>query len=160
MPILQIDPFSAAFDTAFDQSVLFNNANGAFNKPPRTSNIKKARRTWQPTFVHIHKTEEKYSIIIDVPGVKQEDMQMQLTDKNQTLLLSGIRKFRNHGRSSNDDKEEEVDEAKFEKRFNIGNDVDVEKITADLSDGVLNITAPKKAAPSPVTIPIQVGQKA
>jgi HSP20 family protein len=141
MPILQIDPFSAAFDTAFDQSVLFNNA-------------KKAKRTWQPTFVHIEKTGEKFSILIDVPGVKQEDMQMQLTAKNQTLLLSGIRKFHAKGGS------EEVDEAKFEKRFNIGHDVDVEKITANLSDGVLKITAPKKAAPSPVTIPIQVGPKA
>lgn len=149
MPILHIDPFSAAFDSAFEKAVLFNTANSSSLKP---RNAKKAKITWQPTFVHIHKTEEKYSILIDVPGVKQEDMQMQLTDKNETLLLSGIRKF-----PTTDT--EEVDEAKFEKRFNIGNDVDVEKITADLSDGVLTITAPKKAAPSPTTIPIKVGSK-
>lgn len=154
MPILHIDPFSPAFDSAFNQAVLFNNANTTLK--PRTA--KKAKRTWQPNFVHIQTTDEKYSILIDVPGVKQGDMQMQLTDKNQTLLLSGIRKFPRHPTTGSKEKEgEEIDEAKFEKRFNIGNDVDAEKITADLSDGVLTITAPKKAAPTPVTIPIQVG---
>merc|ERR1712232_569645 len=147
MPILHIDPFSAvAFDTAIDKSVLFNNST---EDELRSSKNKKRRTFWKPTSVHLQKTDEAYLIFIDVPGVKQEDMQMQLTDKNETLLLSGVRKFLSTS--------EEVDEAKFEKHFRIGHDVDVEMITADLSNGVLKITAPKKEAPSPVTIPIKVG---
>eukprot|EP00526_Cylindrotheca_closterium_P023032 CAMPEP_0113625530 /NCGR_PEP_ID=MMETSP0017_2-20120614/13189_1 /TAXON_ID=2856 /ORGANISM="Cylindrotheca closterium" /LENGTH=160 /DNA_ID=CAMNT_0000535651 /DNA_START=98 /DNA_END=580 /DNA_ORIENTATION=+ /assembly_acc=CAM_ASM_000147 len=159
MPILHIDPFSAAaFDAAFDQSVLFNNAKNNVTLKPRGT--AKPKRTWQPTGVQIQKTEEAYSIFIDVPGVKQQDMQMQLTgdNNNQTLVLSGIRKFLVPTATTTGGNE--VEEAKFEKRFNIGHDVDVEKISADLSSaGVLKITAPKKEVPSPVTIPIQVGPK-
>lgn len=146
MPILHIDPFSAAaFDSAFDKSFFYNNSTSTDDKP--RSN-KKRKTSWQPTLVHIQKTEKAYSILIDVPGVKKDDMQMQLTDKNETLLLTGVRKF--HGA------ETELEEAKFEKRFHLGSDVDVEKITADLSDGVLKITAPKKEAPSPVSIQIKI----
>ncbi|KAL3926979.1 MAG: hypothetical protein SGBAC_013264 [Bacillariaceae sp.] len=151
MPLLQIHPFSpAAFDKALEQSLLFNNAD---TLKARCS--KKPKRTWQPTSVHVQRDEKSYSIFVDVPGVKQEDMHMQVTDKNQTLVLSGTRKFHTTGRENKED----IEEAKFERHFNIGHDVNVEKITADLADGVLKITAPKKEAPSPVTIPIQIGPK-
>merc|ERR1712170_209500 len=110
--------------------------------------------SWQPSGVHVQKTNEAYLISIDVPGVKHEDMQMQLVDKNETLVLSGVRKFH----STTGEEEHVNEEAKFEKRFAIGSDVDAKKITADLSDGVLKITAPKMEAPSPLAIPIKVGQ--
>ena len=124
---------------------MFFNNNSTSTQPSN----KKRKTSWQPTVVHVEKTDAAYSIYVDVPGVKQEDMQMQLKDKNETLVLSGVRKFAG----------EQVEEAKFEKRFHIGSDVDVEKITADLSDGVLKITASKKEATAPVIIPIKIGQK-
>lgn len=141
MPILQLNPFAtAAFDAAFDQSMQFNN-------PTKTPAAPKSTRTWHPTGLHVQKSDTKYTIFIDVPGVKQGDMEMQLTDKNRTLQLSGVRKFHTSG--------DEVEEAKFEKHFDMGHDVDVEKISANLSNGVLEITAPKKEAPKPTMIPIQ-----
>ena len=41
------------------------------------------------------------------------------------------------------EKEGVVSETKFEKRFTIGNNVETEKLTANLADGVLVLTAPK-----------------
>ena len=35
-------------------------------------------------------------------------------------------------------------ETKFDRRFTIGKNVDIEKITANLTNGVLTVTAPKK----------------
>ena len=83
----------------------------------------------------IHEDDQKYSIAIDVPGVKSEDMSIKLEENGTVLQLSGGRKVKR----GND-----VSETKFVKRFTIGDNVDTEKITANLSDGVLEVTAPKK----------------
>jgi HSP20 family protein len=84
----------------------------------------------------IHEDNEKYSIAIDVPGVRPEDMTIKFEENGQVLNLSGGRKIMKGG---------SVSEAKFVKRFIIGDNVDVDKIAANLSDGVLQVTAPKKA---------------
>jgi len=49
---------------------------------------------------------------------------------------------------------------KFEKRFTIGQNIDATKVTADLSDGVLTLSAPKikKAEPEPMKIQITEGK--
>jgi HSP20 family protein len=83
----------------------------------------------------IHEDNEKYSIAIDVPGVRPEDMTIKFEENGQVLHLSGGRKIK---------KGDIVSETKFVKRFTIGDNVDVDKIAANLSDGVLQVTAPKK----------------
>jgi HSP20 family protein len=84
----------------------------------------------------IHEDDEKYSIAIDVPGVKSEDMTIKFEESGRVLNLSGGRKIK---------KGDTVSETKFVKRFTIGDNVDVDNIAANLSDGVLEVTAPKKA---------------
>eukprot|EP00980_Cylindrotheca_fusiformis_P025204 scaffold13271_cov110-Cylindrotheca_fusiformis.AAC.7 len=76
---------------------------------------------------------------------------MELVDNNQAIHLSGGRKFKNG---------ETVEETKFERRFTIGSDVDVEKINADLSNGVLTITAPKKEQQNPSPRLIAINEQA
>lgn len=82
----------------------------------------------------INETKDKYSIAVDVPGVRAEDMNIQLENEGRVLHISGGRKV---------EKEGTVRETKFEKRFTIGDNVDKEKMTANLNDGVLVLTAPK-----------------
>ena len=82
----------------------------------------------------INETKEKYSIAVDVPGVRAEDMDIQLENEGRVLHISGGRKIEKDGVTR---------ETKFEKRFTIGENVDKDKITADLKDGVLVLTAPK-----------------
>eukprot|EP00980_Cylindrotheca_fusiformis_P001389 scaffold344_cov130-Cylindrotheca_fusiformis.AAC.20 len=124
MPIIRYDPFANFFDDAFERSLFQNNTRG-----------EKKKQLWQPRGFQVHQDEKAYFICVDVPGVKKEDMKMQLVNNNETLHLSGCRKFK-HG--------DDVEETKFERHFTIGSDVDVEKINADLSNGVLTIAAPKK----------------
>ena len=83
----------------------------------------------------IHEDDHKYSIAIDVPGVKVDDMEIKLEDNGRVLHLSGGRKVK---------KGDQVSETKFVKRFTIGENVDTEKLTANLANGVLEVTAPKK----------------
>ena len=42
------------------------------------------------------------------------------------------------------------------KRFTIGENVDVDKMSANMVDGVLTLSAPKKAPPAPVTREIKI----
>jgi HSP20 family protein len=83
----------------------------------------------------INEVGGKYQIAVDVPGVKAGDMTVSLENEGRVLHIKGGRKTVKEG---------ETTEMKFEKRFTIGNNVDVDKLTANLSDGVLTLTAPVK----------------
>jgi HSP20 family protein len=82
-----------------------------------------------------HETDDKYHVAVDVPGIKASDMTVDLEDNGNVLSISGARKVTKNGESS---------ETKFVKRFTIGSNIDIDKLTANLSDGVLVLTAPKK----------------
>jgi HSP20 family protein len=80
--------------------------------------------------------ETQFQLAVDVPGVKAGDLNIQLEQGGRVLRLSGGRKVR-----SADGKN--ASESKFEKSFTIDRSIDANKITANLADGVLVITAPK-----------------
>ena len=99
----------------------------------------------------INESDGKYSIAIDVPGVKASDINAQLENDGKVLHLTGGRKVTKDGK---------VSETRFEKRFTIGDNIDVNQLSADLSDGVLTVTAPKKKKeePEPMKITITEGK--
>jgi HSP20 family protein len=99
--------------------------------------------------VHVHEDDSIYSVSIDLPGIKPSDLCLKLEDNGKTIHLSGHRKF-NSGDGSG------TSESKFVRRFTVGDDMDVEKLTANLSDGVLTLSAPKKAPPTPITRQIEI----
>jgi HSP20 family protein len=82
----------------------------------------------------INETDETYQIAVDVPGVKAGDMSVKLENDGKVLHISGGRKVV---------KDNTTTETHFEKRFTIGKNVDMEKVTANLADGVLVLSAPK-----------------
>ena len=118
--------FSAGFDDFFDPRPFRHEL-----MPVLAKNLERAHG------YEIHEDDDKYSIAIDVPGVKSEDMTIKLEENGQVLNLSGGRKIKKG--------DDTVSETKFVKQFTIGENVDVDKIAASLSDGVLEVTAPKKA---------------
>jgi HSP20 family protein len=82
----------------------------------------------------INETDDNYQIIVNVPDVKAGDMSVQLENDGRVLHISGRRKVV---------KDDTTTETKFEKRFTIGRNVDTQKVTANLADGVLVLSAPK-----------------
>jgi len=101
----------------------------------------------------VHQNDKAWQISIDVPGVKASDMNVNLEENGRLLHLSGGRKVV---------KENQVTESRFDKKFTIGDDIDTTMITANLADGVLTVTAPKKEKQEPKTnsIPIIEGPPA
>eukprot|EP00980_Cylindrotheca_fusiformis_P021619 scaffold8474_cov104-Cylindrotheca_fusiformis.AAC.1 len=136
MNIIRYDPFGSFFDDdAFERNLFPRHSmTNALSSFPSRSNDQ-GTKSWKPLGLQVREDEKSYSFSVDVPGVRAEDMKMELVDNNQTIHLSGGRKFKDG---------DTVEETRFDRRFTIGSDVDVEKINADLSNGVLTITAPKK----------------
>ena len=98
----------------------------------------------------INEHDGKYLISVDVPGCKRTDMNIDVEEEGKVLHIHGGRKILRGGKST---------ETKFSKRFTIGDNVDIDKMTASLSDGVLTLTAPikKKEEMKPKRIAITEG---
>lgn len=89
----------------------------------------------------VTENETQFRLAVDVPGVKSDNVKIELENDGRVLHLSGGRK-----------KETNIsyEEFKFDNRFTLGKDLDTSKITAHLSDGVLVLTAPKMKKLPPV----------
>ncbi|MEX1309002.1 MAG: Hsp20/alpha crystallin family protein [Candidatus Sulfomarinibacteraceae bacterium] len=108
-----------------------------------------AGETYQPT-VDIWESEDALVLQADVPGVKKDDVEINL-DKD-VLTISG--------RVALDEYEglrpvySEFGVGNFYRRFSLGETIDQAAITADMNDGVLTVTLPKreKAQPRKITV--------
>ena len=97
----------------------------------------------------VTENSKQFRLAVDVPGVKADDIKVNLEHDGRVLHMKGHRKV---------EKENSYEEYKFEKRFTLGRDLDTTKLTANLSDGVLVLTAPKKKEePKSTTVPITLG---
>jgi HSP20 family protein len=96
---------------------------------------------WVPP-VDLFETPDQYVLIAEVPGLQQDDLQIQLHDDN--LTVSGVR--RDGDTPCEQYHRIERGHGTFSRTFHLPQPVDAEGITADLREGVLTITCPKSAA--------------
>ena len=88
----------------------------------------------------IEEDEKHYIIEMDMPGVKKEDLEIGI--KENILSISAKRK--KTVKAENGEAKEEVI-ARYEQSFNISTKgIDIENIEANLVNGVLIVTLPKK----------------
>ena len=94
---------------------------------------------WAPA-VNEKEDEKAYYVEVDLPGVKKEDINVEV--KDNVLTISGERKFKKEEKDKGYIRTESFF-GKFERRFTLPSDADAEKIDAKVEDGVLHITIPK-----------------
>jgi HSP20 family molecular chaperone IbpA len=83
----------------------------------------------------ISEDDTSMELAFDLPGVRGSDISLTLLDRNTVLKVTGSRKYKQYG---------QIVSSEFDQMFTIDPSVlDVEKIEARLSDGVLVISAPK-----------------
>jgi HSP20 family protein len=87
----------------------------------------------------ILKTENGYQVRVSLPGVKKEDMKIDL-DGN-ILTLSGERK-NEHTEQKNNVVRSEINYGRFSRSFTLTSDIDRNKINAEYTDGILTIDLP------------------
>ena len=104
--------------------------------------------------VDIYEDEHKIVLKLEVPGMKQEDLDIQL--ENNTLTVRGERKF------EQEEKEENFHRIErrygiFYRAFTIPNTVNPDSVKADYDAGVLRLQLEKRAEAKPKQIKVQVG---
>lgn len=100
----------------------------------------------------IKETEDAFVFKADLPGIKAEDLDVKLTQNR--LTVSGKRE------AEKSEKGEtfytyERSYGSFSRSFTLPEGIENEKIGADLKDGVLTLTLPKKAGAVPKQIDVK-----
>jgi len=93
--------------------------------------------------VNTREADDAYYIEVDLPGVKKEDISIDVNDN--VLTISGERKVEEERKDEEFYRIESV-YGTFERSFTLPEDVDPDKIEAEAKDGVLIVKIPKKQA--------------
>jgi HSP20 family protein len=140
-PLTRWDPFREFEDLYTQMGRLWESAFGA-GGPAATAG-------WAP-IADLCETEDAYVAEIEVPGVRREDLTVDLSGNE--LTVTGVVKeseqegvVRRRTRRS----------GRFEYRTTLPRDVDADQVSATLADGVLTVRVPKAEAARPRRIEIQ-----
>lgn len=109
------------------------------------------RGAWLPP-VDVYETDTEVVVVMELPGIKKEDVTIELTD--DVLTIRGKReRVRKEGETYHI-----VERAygEFERRFNLGVPIDRERVEATFKDGVLTIRLPKAERVRPRKVEIKV----
>ena len=117
---------------------------GDFLKPAQESR-------WLPA-TDIVENQSDFLITVDVPGYKQDEIEVQFEDG--ILSLSGKKEAVTEEKEGSFIRKERT-QGSFKRSFNVDSTVDVENVEASLSEGVLRLRLPKAESKKPRTIPIK-----
>lgn len=125
----------------------------AWGTPERRS-LARANETFTPA-VDLHETSDFFLISVDVPGIDQKDIKIDVQDGR--LSISGSR--------SREEKSEEGmfrrferSYGSFERSFQLPKNVDEGKIQARYENGVLEVIVPKAETAKPRSVQIDNGK--
>ena len=149
MAITRWDPFRDMFALQNRMNSLFQE----FNRGQGTETDALATAAFVPA-VDIYEDEHKIVLKLEVPGMKQEDLDIRF--ENDTLTVRGERKFEKEEKEENFHRIERR-YGSFYRAFTVPNSVNGESIKADYEAGVLRITFEKRAEAKPKQIKVQVG---
>lgn len=100
--------------------------------------------------VNVIDEEKDYKVEVAAPGMTKEDFQIKLDqDNNLIIALEKKTQKENHDQKNHKYLRREFSYSKFQQAFTLPDDVEKDKITAKMNDGVLTIDIPKKE-PAPV----------
>jgi HSP20 family protein len=108
-------------------------------------------RRWSPA-VEVFDSEGELNFSVEVPGLEKEDLKINV--ENGHLTISGEKKV-----ESEDGKEyfrRERFYGKFTRTFRLPDTADTQKIKANLTNGVLIISMPRKEEAKPKQIEVKV----
>ncbi len=116
-----------------------------FFEPAETTSI------WAPP-TDVFESESAVEIVADLPGVKQEAIEIKVDKGVLTLKAERKAPEKPEGTCNCGERPYGV----FERSFTLGDRLEVEKITATYEAGVLKVTVPKKPEAQPRKIEVKV----
>jgi len=139
-----------------DVAVLQSRLNSIFNEftsPEGTATEGPATVSFVPP-VDIYEDEHQLTLKLEVPGVKQSDLDIRL--ENQTLTVKGERRFERDEKAENFHRIERR-YGSFVRSFTLPLTVDTAAVKAGYDAGVLSISLAKKEAAKPRQVKIEIG---
>lgn len=126
----------------------------AFGAPFLAPNGEAVGSAWTPS-VDVREDREHLTITMDIPGVRPEDVKINL--ENQVLTVSGEKQ------QTSEQKDErwhrwERSYGRFERTFTLPSTVDADRIEATTDNGVLTIRLPKTEKARPKEIPVRTSR--
>ena len=145
MELVRWEPFAGFGDVRSVFNDLFDENFGRSSAQPSISK-------WYPA-VDVLESKESYLIRAELPGMKREDIKVEV--KDGTLVLSGERKSEKPAEGVEYRHAERV-AAKFWRSFSLPETVKQDGIEATYKDGILEIRVPKAEEAKPRQIEISV----
>ena len=118
---------------------IFDEFNEIFNDINTYESTKIYDSIWEPAY-NIHEDDKNYYLYFDIPGTSKESIDISIS--NDMLIVSGSRKSdSNH--NDNYSRFNSIQYGNFQKSFNLPENVNQDKISAKMNDGVLSMTIKK-----------------
>jgi HSP20 family protein len=147
MVITRWDPFR-------ELSSLQNRVNSLFQDYGRSNQDELTTSGSFVPAVDVYEDEHKVVLKLEVPGVKQEDLDVQV--ENQTLTVRGQRTFEKEEKEENFQRIERR-YGSFSRCFTLPPTISTESVKADYESGVLKIELAKREEAKPKQIKVNVG---
>ncbi len=109
------------------------------------------RATFRPA-VDIREDDDAYYLVAELPGLTSDDIHLEV--ENDVLTLRGERRAET-SEDKNGWRHVERSFGAFRRSFHLPKSVNADSLAAELQDGVLNVTLPKRAKPSPRRIEVR-----
>ena len=107
---------------------------------------------WTPA-LDVQEDKDKFTIKVEVPGLKREDIDVSLQD--DALVISGERTSEKIEEDVEIHRQERLF-GKFQRALTLPEPVATDKVKADYKDGVLTVTLPKTEEAKPKKIDVSV----
>jgi HSP20 family protein len=101
--------------------------------------------------VNIHEDQENFYIRAELPGISNQDLDLQVTGRN--LSITGERKIESRGDGVQYHRKER-EAGKFNRVIGLPGDIDADKVDAKVVNGMLTITLSKSEAAKPRQIAV------
>jgi HSP20 family protein len=146
--LLATDPFFRNFEQRMRR--LFGEGFGSFFEAFPEENW--AVTTWAPA-CDIYETDNEIIVKADLPGVKKEDLHVNL--ENNLLTIRGERKFEEETKKENY-RRVERSYGEFMRSFTLPSFADPNKINADYKDGMLRVSIAKREEARPKQVEVKI----
>lgn len=100
---------------------------------------------------NVAETDTQFEISMEMPAMKADDFNVELHDGSLTVSGQREREETIEGKTFH---RVERQYGKFCRTFNLGHDVEPDKVTAEYRDGVLHLTVPKSVKAQPRKIQV------
>jgi len=124
------------YDDSFDELL-----RGFFVRPMAFEGAPQAA---QPIRIEVREDEQSYTVHAEIPGVKKDDI--HVTIDNEQVAISAETRNEREVKEGERVLRSERYFGKVSRSFQLGQDIDDSQASAKFTDGVLELTLPKKAA--------------